>query len=74
MFQQKDVSMGAWFVFGILSAIPLVNLITWLILLFDGNTNKSLKNLLKLQVVLFFIGVGLVILLWGSIFALIGSA
>lgn len=31
MFQEQEVSVGAWFVFYILSAIPGVNVLVWLI-------------------------------------------
>ena len=50
MFQEKDMSVGAWFAFYILSVIPFVNFVVWLVLLLGSKTNKSLKNLLVLQV------------------------
>jgi len=73
MFQQSDVSVGAWFVFSVLSAIPGINVIIWLVLLLGANTNKSLKNLLILQILLFVIGVVLLILFWSVIIAASGS-
>jgi hypothetical protein len=68
MFQEQDVSVGAWFVFYILSAIPGVNVLVWLILLLGQNTNKSLKNLLVLQLILFVVAIVILILFWGAIF------
>jgi len=74
MFQQKNVSVSAWFIFYILSAIPVVNVVVWLVLLLGSNTNKSLQNLLKLQLILAVIGIIITILFWGTIFATLGSA
>lgn len=73
MFQQNDVSVGAWFVFYFLSAIPVVNIVVWLVLLLGANTNKSLKNLLVFQLLMVAVGIGVVILFWGAIFASFGS-
>ena len=73
MFQEKDITIGGWFVFFVLSAVPTVNIIVWLILLLGEKTNKSLKNLLKLQLIGFLIGIILVILFWGVIVASFGS-
>ena len=74
MFQQEDVSVGAWFVFSVLSALPGVNVVMWLVLLLGPNTNKSLKNLLVYQLILAVVAIVLVILFWSVIFASIGSA
>jgi hypothetical protein len=67
MFQNKDISVGEWFVFYFLSAIPGINLVVWLFLLLSGNTNKSLKNLLVLQVILAAVVLLGTILFWGMI-------
>lgn len=74
MFQQQDVSVGSWFVFYFLSAIPGVNIVVWLVLLLGEKTNKSLKNLLVLQLILCAIGIVITILFWGVIFASFGTA
>lgn len=74
MFQQEDVSVGAWFVFSVLSALPVVNVVMWLVLLLGPNTNKSLKNLLVYQLILAVVAIVFVILFWGVIFASLGSA
>lgn len=73
MFQQEDVSVGAWFVFSLLSAIPIVNVVMWLVLLLGADTNKSLKNLLVYQLIMVVVAIVVVILFWGVIFASIGS-
>lgn len=74
MFQEKDMSVGAWFVFYILSVIPFVNIIVWLVLLLGSKTNKSLKNLLVLQVILVAIMIGFMILFWGTLVASLPTA
>lgn len=73
MFQQNDVSVSAWFVFTVLSAIPGVNVIVWLVLLLGANTNKSLKNLLILQLIFLVVGVVGLVLFWGMIIAYFGN-
>lgn len=73
MFQQEDVSISAWFVFSVLSTIPGVNILVWLVLLLGSNTNKSLKNLLVLQLIFFVIGIVIVVLFWGMIIASFGT-
>ncbi len=55
MFTNKDMSIGDWFLYYILQFIPVVNIIVFLVVLFSSNSNKSLKNLLILQVILFIV-------------------
>lgn len=65
MFNELDVSKTAWFVFAILSSIPGVNLVFWIVLLLGVETNKSLKNYLVVQLI-----VGAVVLvLYFAVFA-----
>lgn len=52
MFNKQDLSVGAWIVFWILMAIPLVNIIMFLIILFSSDKNPTLRNMLWAQVVL----------------------
>lgn len=73
MFQQNEVSVGAWFVFYFLSAIPGVNVVVWLVLLLGASTNKSLKNLLVFQLIMVVVGIVIVILFWSVIFASFGT-
>lgn len=66
MFQQKDITVGGWLLFLILSGIPFVNVIVWLVLLAGKDTNKSLKNLLKLELIIFVIMIVIVIAVYGA--------
>jgi hypothetical protein len=50
MFNREVMSVGDWIAFGILMAIPLVNVLFWVVLLLSSGTNKSLKNLLYAQI------------------------
>jgi len=55
MFTKTDMSIGDWFLYYILQFIPVVNIIVFLVVLFSSNSNKSLKNLLILQIILFIV-------------------
>lgn len=55
MFTNKDMSVADWFLYYVLQFIPVVNIIIFLMVLFSSNSNKSLKNLLILQVILFIV-------------------
>jgi hypothetical protein len=44
MFSNRHMSVGDWWVFFLLMAIPLVNILMFLILLLSSGTNRSLKN------------------------------
>ena len=55
MFTNKDMTVGDWFLYYVLQFIPVVNIIIFLIVLFSSNSNKSLKNLLILQVILLIV-------------------
>jgi hypothetical protein len=46
MFSKRHMSVGDWWVFFILMAIPLVNILVFVILLLSSGTNRSLKNYL----------------------------
>jgi len=70
MFSKNHMTIGSWWVFFIVMAIPLVNVVMFFVLLLSGDTNRSLKNYLLaivLPVFLIFIfvfvfgfGIGLV--------------
>lgn len=61
MFSRNEVSVFGWIMFYIMMAIPLVNIIFWIVLLFGSSTNKTLKNLLVAQIVAVIVVVGLVL-------------
>jgi hypothetical protein len=52
MFQKKQLSVLDWFGFHILMIIPLANIIIFLILLFSGETNKTLRSYLWFQAII----------------------
>ncbi len=66
MFNKQDLSVGAWIVFWILMAIPLVNIIMYLIILFSSDKNPTLRNMLWAQIVLVVIGIVLLLTVLSS--------
>lgn len=46
----------------ILSAIPVVNIICWIVWLCSSTTNKSIKNFLVAEIIVYAISIGVVIL------------
>lgn len=56
------MSVGSYIGMFILSAIPIVNLICWIVWLVSPNTNRNKKNYIIANIVLFVIGVVLFIL------------
>ena len=69
MFQNKVMSISDWFFFIVLMWIPIINLIVYILLLANPNTNPSLKNLLWLGVILIVVGA----FAWVSLFGVIIS-
>lgn len=69
MFQEIEVSKGAWFVFFIISAIPFVNVIFWIVLLIGSDTNQSLKNLLVVQLIMGAVVLVLYFFVFAAMFA-----
>jgi len=66
MFSKSEVGIFEWLFFNILIAIPLVNLIVIVVVLLDGNTNRTLKNYVWSYVVMFFILLGLLFTVFSS--------
>ena len=56
------MSVGSYIGVFILSAIPIVNIICWIVWLVSANTNKNKKNYIIANIVLFVIGIVLFIL------------
>jgi hypothetical protein len=67
MFHKDELKVMDWVIFWIVMAIPVVNFIVFLILLFSGDTNQTLRNMLKAQVLLVLLAIGVFILFWGTI-------
>lgn len=71
MFKKDQLSMGDWFLYNLLMAIPIVNIIIWIMVLVDRDNNETLRNLEKLGLLFGIIGVVIVVLAWGSILPII---
>ena len=48
----RHLTLGDWFVFHLLMVIPVVNIIIYIILLFSGDTNPSLRSYLWLPIII----------------------
>lgn len=59
MFQNDDMSVFDWWLYWILMAIPIINVIVWLIILFSSSTNRSLKHMLWANVLIVIIVIAL---------------
>lgn len=73
----KPVTVGKWVGLLILSAIPVVNIICWIVWLYSSTTNKSIKNFLVAEIVVYAICIGvgvLVSVLLASLGVLAGSS
>ena len=66
MFARNDLSVFDWFVVWFLMAVPFVNVVLWIVLVFSGGTNKTLKNYLIAQVFIGFVVGFFFMLLMGS--------
>ncbi len=69
MFQNKVIGIGEWLLFFILMAIPIVNVVVYILLLINPKTNRSLKNLLLLWLIFIAIGVIGFVALFGQLMA-----
>ena len=58
----KPVTVGKWVGLLILSAIPVVNIICWIVWLCSSTTNKSIKNFLVAEIIVYAISIGVVVL------------
>ena len=58
----KPVTVGKWVGLLILSAIPVVNIICWIVWLCSSTTNKSIKNFLIAEIVVYAICIGVGVL------------
>lgn len=66
MFSQDNMKISDWWLFFILMAIPLVNFIMFLVLLFSSTTNKSLKNYIVAIIIPYLIIIGGILALFGT--------
>ena len=71
------MSVGEYIGLFILSSIPVVNIICWIVWLCSSTTNKSIKNFLVAEIVVYAICIGvgvLVSVLLASLGVLAGSS
>ncbi len=61
------MSVGQYVGMFILSAIPIVNIICWIVWLCSSNTNKNKKNYIKASIILWIIG----LVIWLIILAIL---
>jgi len=57
MFEKDQLGIFDWILFFVLMAIPVVNIIFFIVLLVGANTNKSLKSYLGALLVMVVFGV-----------------
>jgi cobalamin biosynthesis protein CobD/CbiB len=57
MFEKDQLGIFDWILFFVLMAIPVVNIIFFIVLLVGANTNKSLKSYLGALIVMFVVGI-----------------
>lgn len=67
MFHEKHMTTGAWLIFMLLMAIPIVNIVLIIIILLDRTYNRSLRNFIKAQLVFVILGIVLLFGLWSVI-------
>lgn len=59
---KQPVTIGKWVGVIILSAIPIVNIICWIVWLCSSSTNKSIKNFLIAEIIVYAICIVLAVL------------
>ena len=71
MFKKDQLSMGDWFLYYLLMAVPIVDIIIWIMVLVDKDNNETLRNMEKLSLVMGLIVMVIFFLAWGSILPII---
>lgn len=71
MFKKDQLSVGDWLLYYILMAVPLVNIIIWIMVLGDKENNETLRNMEKLSLIGILICVAIVALAWGTLLPII---
>jgi hypothetical protein len=69
MFNDQELSVGGWIIFWILMAIPVINVIVFLVILCSKDSNRTLRNMLLAGIVLAVIAVVLVMTILAPIIA-----
>jgi hypothetical protein len=69
MFEKEQLTVGDWFLFHLIFAIPGVNIIVFVILLAGSNTNATLKSYMITNIIISAITIFLFATIFASIFA-----
>lgn len=69
----EAVSVGNWLLSIFISAIPLLNILMWLIWAMDRNTPKSKQNWAKAMLLSLLIGIAISALFFGALFTALFS-
>ncbi|OHE40949.1 MAG: hypothetical protein A2Y16_03205 [Tenericutes bacterium GWF2_57_13] len=64
MFQKIDLSIGDWILYYILMSIPIVNIVIFFVILFNRDTNLTLRNMLITSLIMMAVGFLLMITLF----------
>lgn len=67
------MSVGEYIGLFILSSIPVVNIICWIVWLCSDSTNKNKKNYIKANIVIWVLSVVLLVLFYVFIFSVYGT-
>jgi hypothetical protein len=71
MFISKELTISDWFLYRILMLMPGVNIVVFIIVLLSSSTNKTLRNMLVVELVFNLIIVTLVYFLFLDEFLII---
>ena len=74
MFHKRHMTTGAWLMFFILMAIPIINAVIIILILLDRSYNPSLRNFIKAYLVLVIVGIVLLFGLWSYFIAILREA
>ncbi len=69
----KPISPMGYFGYNLLFAIPIVGLIMMFMYAFGSDTNVNVKNFARYYLIVYLISIVLVVIFYGSLFALMGA-
>lgn len=55
MYQRKDLTIGDWIGYHIFMLMPVINVIVWVMLIRNKDTNKTLKSFMVAQFIILLI-------------------
>lgn len=71
---QKVVSVGDWMITTLIMIIPIVNFVMLFVWALSSSTPKSKSNWAKASLIWMAIGIGLLVIFWGSLGAMFIAA